>query len=383
MKIFKSTGARNAFCIGTLCAASYLAVYVVRNVLSACAPQMMADGGYTTEYIGAASSTFFMFYAVGQLINGAIGDKVKARYMISCGLLLAGVCHFLFPALYGHPFMAQLAYGMTGFFLSMIYGPMTKVVSENTELVYAIRCSLGYTFISFFGSPLAGILTTLLVWKSVFDIGSALLVGTGVLCFLLFLAMEKRGIVKYGQYSRKKGEGTKGGVRILIERGIIRFTCISIITGIVRTTVVFWLPTYLTQQLGFQAKVSTSLFTVATFLISMAVFVAMFLYKRLHEDMNRTVLVSFLSALVFFLLVYAIKQPAWNILFLILAIMASNCAASMLWSRYCPSLGDTGMASSATGFLDFVSYMAAAVSNIIFANAVSKIGWGKDRKSVV
>jgi sugar phosphate permease len=47
----------------------------------------------------------------------------------------------------------------------------------------------------------------------------------------------------------------------------------------------------------------------------------------------------------------------------------------MLWSRYCPGLKDTGMVSSATGFLDFMSYMAASVSSTLFANAVSVIGW--------
>ena len=33
--------------------------------------------------------------------------------------------------------------------------------------------------------------------------------------------------------------------------------------------------------------------------------------------------------------------------------------------------------SGITGFLDFLSYMAAAAANLIFANAVSEIGWGK------
>ena len=55
--------------------------------------------------------------------------------------------------------------------------------------------------------------------------------------------------------------------------------------------------------------------------------------------------------------------------------MSSNAAATMLWSRYCPSLRDTGMVSSATGFLDFLSYMAAASANLIFANAATAIGW--------
>ena len=33
------------------------------------------------------------------------------------------------------------------------------------------------------------------------------------------------------------------------------------------------------------------------------------------------------------------------------------------------------MVSSATGYLDFMSYMAASVSSIVFADAVSDIGW--------
>ena len=92
--------------------------------------------------------------------------------------------------------------------------------------------------------------------------------------------------------------------------------------------------------------------------------------------MDLTILIMFSSATMMFALVYFIKQPALNIIFLVLAIMSSNGAATMLWSRYCPSLRDTGMVSGATGFLDFMSYMAAALSSTLFANSVSAIGWG-------
>ena len=49
----------------------------------------------------------------------------------------------------------------------------------------------------------------------------------------------------------------------------------------------------------------------------------------------------------------------------------------MMFSRYCPSLADTGMVSTATGYLDFMSYMAASASSTLFANAVNTIGWNK------
>lgn len=368
-----SANAKKAVKIGSLCSVSYFAVYIARNILGAVTPQMV-EAGYSEAYIGRMSSLFFMAYAVGQLINGAIGDKIKAKWMISMGLLGAGVMNFLFTQTAATPVAATVVYGLTGYFLSMIYGPMTKVVSENTEPIHATRCSLGYTFASFFGSPGAGLLATLLVWQSVFAVSSAVLAVMAVTGFVFFTVFERQGIVKYGQYKpEKKGVGN---IKVLLKHRIVKFSVISILTGVVRTSVVFWLPTYIAQYLGFSAKTAASIYTAATLVISMTSFIAVFIYERLRRDMDKTILLMFSSAALFFVLTYLVKIPAVNMVFIVLAIMSSNGAASMLWSRYCPSLRDTGMVSSATGFLDFLSYMAAATANLVFANAATTIGWG-------
>ena len=110
-------------------------------------------------------------------------------------------------------------------------------------------------------------------------------------------------------------------------------------------------------------------------MISFTAFIAVFVYEKLGFNLDKTVLLMFASSVFFFVLTYFVHLPVVNIMLLIFAIMSSNGAATMLWSRYCPSLRDTGMVSSATGFLDFVSYMSAAAANLIFANAASAIGW--------
>ncbi len=365
--------AKKAIYIGSLCSVSYLAVYIARNILGAVTPQMI-EGGYSESFIGTVSSVYFICYAVGQLINGAVGDKIHAKWMIFMGLVGAGVTNIVFSFVAASPAPAVIAYGFTGFFLSMIYGPMTKVVSENTEPIYATRCSLGYTFASFFGSPSAGILASFMAWQSVFTVSSGFLFLMAVLSFGFFTAFEKKGVVKYGQYKPME-KGVKN-IKVLFERNIVKFTFISILTGVVRTSVVFWLPTYINQYLGYSADTSATVFTVATLVISFTAFIAVFTYERLGHDMNKTVLLMFSCAVIFFTLTYFVKHPIFNVVFIVLAIMSSNGAASMLWSRYCPSLRDTGMVSTATGFLDFVSYMAAATANLVFANAVSSIGWG-------
>ena len=47
----------------------------------------------------------------------------------------------------------------------------------------------------------------------------------------------------------------------------------------------------------------------------------------------------------------------------------------MLWSRYCPGLRDTGIVSGVTGFLDFLSYMSAAVASAVFGSLAKLNKW--------
>ena len=363
----------NAILLGTLCSVSYLAVYFARNILGAVTPKLIENGIYTAEYIGKISSAYFIFYGIGQLINGVLGEKIKARNMICGGLFFAAIANFLFSKAYNNPTSAVYLYGLMGVFLAMIYAPMTKVVAENTEPTYAVRCSLGYTFASFFGSPLAGLVAAFLMWQNVFLASSVALIVMAIVCFVCFLNFEKRGIVKYNVYQVPKEKGA--GIKVLIKNDITRFAIMAMLTGVVRTSVIFWLPTYISQYLGFNAENSALIFTVATLAISTQTFIVVFVYEKLGKNMYKTISLMFILATLLFLSVYFVKMPILNIILMTLAIMASNGADTMMWSRYCPGLRDTGMTSSATGFLDFISYLSAAVSSVIFANAAQGLGW--------
>ena len=193
------------------------------------------------------------------------------------------------------------------------------------------------------------------------------------MCYCTFTFQEKKGRIQYGQYLPEKNVGS---IRVLLKNRILKFTLIAILTGIVRTSVVFWLTTYFSEHLGFAPDTAAMIFTVSTFIISSSAFISVFVYERLGRNMDKTMRISFCVSTASFLLVALIHIPVINVSLIILAILANNCATTMIWSRYCPSLRDTGMVSSATGFLDFTSYMAASVSSTLFANAVGSIGWG-------
>lgn len=368
------TATKNAFMLGGMCCISYLAVYIARNVLSAVTPSLIENGLFNEKQIGNLSSVYFFAYAVGQLINGIIGDKIKAKYMISIGLALAGVFGIVFVPLVSFPLVATIVYGLTGFLLSMIYAPMTKVVAENTEPIHAERTSIGYTFASFLGSPIAGLLAGLVAWYGVFNTSGIILIVMGLTCFVSFTIFEKKKIIQYNLYKPTKQQG--GSISVLFKRKIVKFTIVSITTGVVRTTVVFWMPTYFSQHLGYTPEQSATIFAAATFVISFSAVLALMVYEKCNRNINTVLFGSFLISAVFFLLLFIVNSPILNIIIFVIAVMAANSATTMLWSVYCPSLKDTGVVSSATGFLDFASYMAAASSTILFANAVESIGWG-------
>ena len=371
MKI--SQKAREAVFLGTLCSVSYLAVYIARNVLGAVTPMMTADG-FSLDYIGRVTAVYLLAYAFGQLINGYIGDLIKAKYMISLGLLSAGIANVIFVQVASFPWAATVAYAWTGFSLSMIYGPMTKLVSDSTSLLYATRCSLGYTFASFLGSPLAGMLAAFLSWKATFNVSSVALIVMSVTCFAFFIIFEKKGIVSY-RCDEKGEKAPKSGFKELLSRHIIKFSLISMITGIIRTSLIGFLSTYFYEYLGFSEQQSASVFSVTTLVICFTAFIAVFIYEKLGHDMHVCTLLFFSVSAICFGVLYFITNPLLNIIVIVIAIMASNASATMLWSVYCPSMRDTGLVSGVTGFLDFLSYISAALGSLMIPKIVAAVGW--------
>lgn len=372
--IWKDIEVKKAVSLGGVCMLSYLACYFARNLLSAVTPQML-ENGFTVDQVGLMSTACMLTYAVGQLINGFLGDTVPTKYMVSGGLLFSGVCNLALPLL---PTVTAItvAYSASGFFLSMLFAPITKVVAENTIPRYATRCCLGFTFASIFGVPLAGIAAMLFDWKPAFISCSIALGIMGVGCFLFFQFCEKKGWIVY----KKAETGVKNrlDIKLLMRHSILRFTVISMLTGIVRTSVVFWIPTYLADHLGYSAVAAAGIFSVITLIKSLSPYVNnLLIYEAvMKRRMTPTLLFMFISSAACFVGMFFATHTVLNVVLLTLAMFTSQGAATMLWSIYCPSLRETGAVSGVTGFLDFVSYMAAALANVLFTDAISGIGWG-------
>ena len=77
------------------CSLAHFSAYLARLNLSAALSPLMADMQLTGAQGGLLQTVFATVYAAGQFVNGAIVDRVSARWYILLGLLLTGLFNLL------------------------------------------------------------------------------------------------------------------------------------------------------------------------------------------------------------------------------------------------------------------------------------------------
>ncbi len=70
---------------------TYGTFYLGKENISIAIPAIMKELGCTKTALGSVMSCMFIIYALGQFINGQLGDKFGAKKLISLGLLISGI----------------------------------------------------------------------------------------------------------------------------------------------------------------------------------------------------------------------------------------------------------------------------------------------------
>jgi len=367
---------KNAIIMAVIGAIAYFSLAVARNVLGVVTPQMKAEG-LSEAFFGTVSSIYFISYGVGQLVNGILGEKIKARNMIFFGLLLGGISNIIFSNLIEYEFIAYIAYGCTGFFLSMIYAPLTKLSAENNEPIYASRCCLTYQVTSNLGSPAAGVVVLIGAWQTVFNVTSVFMILVAIISLLVYLNLEKKGVITYTQPKKEQESKNKPKnlTKVLIKRGIISMSLIRVLYNIVSNTLLFWLTLYMVEYLGIAENVAPSIYSLVTIIFVISPFSSMFFYELMKRRLKVSMGISYLVSCLCFLSAFFIKLPILNVVLIAFGIFSAQTGACVVSTVYCPSFRDIGMVSFSAGFLDFMSYMSSAIFSSVFASVITNIGW--------
>ena len=110
-----------------LCWVSYALSYLCRTNLSVVLPKMTEQFSWSASSAGMIGSVFFVSYGLGHLFSGVIGDHVSAKRLICTGLFGTSACNLLmgiFPVY----LVILMVWAVNGLFLSMIWGPIVRVI---------------------------------------------------------------------------------------------------------------------------------------------------------------------------------------------------------------------------------------------------------------
>ena len=358
-----SNAFKTAIGLGVISIFSYLASYYLRQLLSVATPEMQATGEYTEKFLGILVSVYFWVYAMGQFVNGQIGDKINPKYMVSIGLTITATVVTAFPLV---PFrwMQVACFALMGIGLSMLRGPIMKMVSENLNKSYSrVICAI-LSAVSFLGPIIASTLAIIFKWDTMFIVAGLSTYVIAAVAFIALTVFERKGIFVFHS---NPSAGLGGYLQLFKLDHFVFFMLVGGIVEISASAITFWIPTYLSDALHMDAVSRNVLFSVITSVTCVAPFFALFVFKLVKGRDILMVRCGFLLATLSFICMILVPGSYVKIVFLAAARFFTASCSAVLWSIYIPGMRKTGRVSSINGVINCTGYLSAAIANTVFA----------------
>lgn len=348
-----------------LCMAAYTVLYMMRLNISLALPSLGEDLGFAFETLGGITSAFFWSYAIGQLINGWLGDRVPIRWMVFLGLLLSAVFNILIGLTHSY-ILILLFWGVNGFVQSMLWSPIVKCMSENFsgEQLVVANFSLSITQVA--GYMLAWTISYGLNlnvgWRAVFLVPGCVGVVMALLWILLFRAKTSVNAVSANHESLFRKPKL-----ILFLAAIAGF---SILLGLVKSSLDTWLPTMI-SDVGFASSKGVVVTLLVIPLINFAgIMLARVIVKKKGGNVYGSILILWGISIVIAVtaaILFRVSPVASVILTGLL--FGSVYAQTPLFTSFIPlDMAGYGHVSTITGFVDFAIYVGAAITGVASTN---------------
>jgi OPA family sugar phosphate sensor protein UhpC-like MFS transporter len=168
---------------------AYASYYLARVNFAVAQPEILRDfPDWTSAQIGSIPSTYALAYAVGQMVNGTLGQRFGTRRMMTLALLIASVSNLSFA--FAESFAAmQVLWALNGWGQSAGWALMVHTLSEwNTASRRGTligRLSTSYQVGHVLSWLLAGALCDSIGWRAAFLVPGLFLVPVALIFFWL------------------------------------------------------------------------------------------------------------------------------------------------------------------------------------------------------
>ncbi|MFC2019175.1 MFS transporter [Chloroflexota bacterium] len=371
---------------------SYAMFYIGRVNMSIALPGIMDEFGYSKTVMGGIMTALLIAYAVGQFVNGQLGDKFGGRIMITLGLALSALFNLLFG--FSSFFTAMVVvWALNGYAQSMGWAPCVKTVANwfPQRMRGRVGSLMGtsYQIGNALSWLLAGFLASFLNWRWLFWI-PAIVLGASALHYYIrgrncpeavgLPCIENEGeTTTLVEPSHDHHLGFKYTIKkVLYSPQIWGMGFGLFFLNIVRYGFIGWAVTFMFEEQGAQISVAAYKAMAIPLAGSLGALFAGWLSDKvfhLRRAPATAIMLLALGALCW--LFPSIPKENWLLsLGVLILIGFFTYGPHVAIVTYAPmDFATRKAAASATGFIDGMGYIGAALTGIVSGFLIDNYGW--------
>lgn len=373
------------FCL--LCCFVYFSSYITRKSYNASIKAIIDDAslGFNSVDTGLAVTGSFITYGIGQIINGFLGDKIRARKMITIGLIGASLCNIIIP-FWLSPTGFCILWSFNGFFQSMIWPPLVRSMSENFTLEFykkgstlvSVACSIAtigiYLLVAFF--------VEFFKWQYTFYFCAAIGILSAVMWYTVYGKYEHHPIVdRHEDSSSPNSEPAAEKLpffKVVMISSAVPIALAVAFQGFLRDGIETWMSTFLADN--YNINTSGAILTVAILpILSILSYSVGSYFQRKTGCPLTSSLIIWGFAIVFSAALLLFYQSSAVIGVIGIAVLsgASHAINLMLTNRINIYYKKVGYVSTFSGLLNSFTYIGAALATYGIAEITSEqpVNW--------
>ena len=359
----------------TVCVVLYTVLYFCRLNLSAALDAITRDLNISIASAGLLQTVFALVYACGQIVNGAVADRVNPFRHMLLGLFGSSACNLIMSLSVGYPMMI-VSWTANAVFQSMLWTPIVRVVALNFSGLRernAANAALAFVLIvgHFFAWAISGVMAEHFSWRLSFAVPAAIAAITAVLSIFVLPELREKN-ADAGKKAVRKAQGTSSS-SVLTSVSFLLVLATCIVYGFVRDGVITWTPTIL-AHMGREKTISSTAFTLILPVIN-TIGVALGIWQRGRGANPRVVVATMMAAgLVCCACLLGISGLLVTALLLGCICAAMYGANTMLTSVIPLEYDAVGKTGTTAGMIDASIYLGSALAGVLAGGIYERSG---------
>ena len=279
------------------CMMLYSTAYLNRLNLSAALGSVMEALSLNATRAGVLPSAFAVTYAAGQMVNGALVDRLNPARHMFIGLIGSAVCNLLM-GISGSFEMLLVLCLMNGVFQSMLWTPVVRLVAMHFKGEERPRANILISITLIVGHlgawAISGYMSSLFSWRASFAAPAALVIPVVLIAARLLRDVKVEPAAAAPKNAKEAGASIRSALGMYWVSGFVIMLAVCVLFGFVRDGIRTWAPQILGEISG--DAMSATTFSLIIPLINALGLVLSYMLQRRPGMRNRRIVALLMMA---------------------------------------------------------------------------------------